>query len=316
MRPIHGERIPLGGLRRDGSVVDGAALHAGLRRARGTDPTAVRREALSVAIASGKGGTGKSFLATNLAVLAARRGFATTLVDCDFGLAADHLLLGIQPVRTLQDLFEGRAPARDCRLETSLGARLVAGATGVQELANLDRIALLRLAAGLAEWAAGEDLLLLDAGAGIGAQSLATVVAADHVVIVVQPEIAALTDAYALAKCLVRRPPPVPSLSIVVNRTTSSSQGLRAHRKIADVAARFLGATLHYLGAIAEEPAISPRRLGQPPLAASHPTCRTAEELTTILERLHEVTAGIGPRLQAPDAGIEARLRQNLGSLR
>ena len=53
---------------------------------------ALRREACTIAIASGKGGTGKSFLATSLAVLLHRRGLRTTLVDCDFGLAVDHLL--------------------------------------------------------------------------------------------------------------------------------------------------------------------------------------------------------------------------------
>lgn len=275
-----------------------------------------RREALSVAIASGKGGTGKSFLATNLAVLSAERALSATLVDCDFGLAADHLLLGIQPARTLQDLFEGRATAASCRTRTPLGPRLVAGATGVQELANLGRGSLLRFAAALGEWSRDQDLVVLDAGAGISAQALATIAAADHVVMVVQPEIASLTDAYAVAKCLLRRPPPVPSLAVVVNRTTSPRQGVRAYRRLAEVAERFLSVSLHYLGEIAEEPAVTPRRLGQPPLVTSHPSCRTAQEITAILDRLEEVADGIRPRLRAPGAGIEARIQANLGSLR
>src|SRR5690606_4018118 len=70
---------------------------------------AARREAVSIAIASGKGGTGKSFLATSLAVLLHRAGRRTTLVDCDFGLACDHLLLGVKPTVTLQQLLGGQA---------------------------------------------------------------------------------------------------------------------------------------------------------------------------------------------------------------
>src|SRR5690606_24843211 len=68
----------------------------------GTTAAGPREEATVVAVGSGKGGTGKSFLATNLAVLLHQSGRRVTLVDCDFGLACDHLLLGVTPQRTLQ----------------------------------------------------------------------------------------------------------------------------------------------------------------------------------------------------------------------
>ena len=61
---------------------------------------ASRLQAVTIAIASGKGGTGKSFLATSLAVLLHRQGLRTALVDCDFGLACDHLLMGVKPALT------------------------------------------------------------------------------------------------------------------------------------------------------------------------------------------------------------------------
>ena len=67
-----------------------------------------RREAFTLAFASGKGGTGKSFLATSLAVLLHARGRGVTIVDCDFGLACDHLLLGVKPDITLQQVVANR----------------------------------------------------------------------------------------------------------------------------------------------------------------------------------------------------------------
>ncbi|MHB1017299.1 MAG: nucleotide-binding protein [Coriobacteriia bacterium] len=48
---------------------------------------------LTVAIASGKGGTGKTLVATNLAVAAARAGSPVTLVDCDADAPNDALFL-------------------------------------------------------------------------------------------------------------------------------------------------------------------------------------------------------------------------------
>lgn len=48
---------------------------------------------LTVAIASGKGGTGKTLVATNLAVAAARSGSPVALVDCDADAPNDALFL-------------------------------------------------------------------------------------------------------------------------------------------------------------------------------------------------------------------------------
>lgn len=64
-----------------------------------------------VCIASGKGGTGKSVVATNLAVQRASRGERVLLIDFDAGLANDHLLLGLAPKFDLGHLVEGRARA-------------------------------------------------------------------------------------------------------------------------------------------------------------------------------------------------------------
>lgn len=46
-----------------------------------------------VAIASGKGGTGKTTVATNLAQLAAARGLRVAYVDCDVEAPNGHLFL-------------------------------------------------------------------------------------------------------------------------------------------------------------------------------------------------------------------------------
>ena len=47
--------------------------------------------AFTLAVASGKGGTGKTLVSANLAVLAAASGLRTVLVDCDAEAPNDHL---------------------------------------------------------------------------------------------------------------------------------------------------------------------------------------------------------------------------------
>jgi len=65
---------------------------------------------MKIAISSGKGGTGKTFIATNLAVLAARRGEAVTYLDCDVEAPNGHLFL--KPEITRREPMTVRTPVR------------------------------------------------------------------------------------------------------------------------------------------------------------------------------------------------------------
>ena len=53
--------------------------------------------AVSIAVASGKGGVGKTSIAVNLALSLTRTGGRVALLDADFGLANSHILLGVNP---------------------------------------------------------------------------------------------------------------------------------------------------------------------------------------------------------------------------
>lgn len=202
-------------------------------------------EARVIAVASGKGGTGKSFVATGLAVALARRN-RVILVDCDYGLGNDHLLLGVSPERTLQDVLGRRVRALDAVVDTGLGPGLLPGGSGVTTMTELSDDELGALARALGDVARACDVLILDLAAGISAQSLLTMLAADEIVLVTNPEIAALTDAYALVKCLSRQvvQPPV---GVVVNRVAVGEPelGQRTFLKLAEVAQRFSGYSIH-----------------------------------------------------------------------
>lgn len=275
---------------------------------RAPDPTRARREALSLAIASGKGGTGKSFVATSLAVLLHRRRLRTTLVDCDFGLACDHLLLGVTPRATLQHLVTGRAALRQVRVHTPCGPALVPGASGVRQMAALSDQELLALGAALGELAAHDDVVLFDVGAGIAPQNVLTLLCADHVVLVTEAEIAALTDAYAVIKCVVQLAPQT-RFSVVVNRVRVPGQGERTFEKLADVARRYSQVALAFLGEIPEDPTVTKRRLGQQPLVVSDPDGPIARALAGVLGRLEEVAGPFEDRPVPAGEGLEARFR-------
>ena len=59
---------------------------------------------ISIAVASGKGGVGKTSIAVNLSLTLSRLGSRVVLFDADFGLANSHILLGVNPTKTAQDI--------------------------------------------------------------------------------------------------------------------------------------------------------------------------------------------------------------------
>ena len=98
-----------------------------------------------IAVGNLKGGTGKSILATNLAVERARRGERVLLVDFDAGLANAHLLLGLAPRHDLGHVLTGEVDPREALVEGPHGLRLLSGGVGRQTLVNPTRRELDRL---------------------------------------------------------------------------------------------------------------------------------------------------------------------------
>lgn len=293
-----------GGLGPRGRGLFGRLLQ-GLRTA-----PAARPEAVPIAIASGKGGTGKSFLATSIAVLLHRTGLRTALVDCDFGLACDHLLLGCKPALTMQQLIAGQATLEQVLCTSPCGPRLLPGASGVRRLANMTDRDLLAFARELGALAAREDVLLLDLGAGIAPATLLAMLSAQWIVLVTQPEIAALVDAYAVVKCIAQLDERAKFL-VVVNRVTTPGRGELAFQKLTEVARQHVGVQLHYLGEIVDDASVTQHRLGQLPLVATDPLSPIAASLEKLTARLVSICGGLRQREVPAEQSVEARFKQH-----
>ncbi|MCB9878142.1 MAG: P-loop NTPase [Planctomycetes bacterium] len=271
---------------------------------------APRNEAMSIAIASGKGGTGKSFLATSLAVLLHQMERRTTLVDCDFGLACDHLLLGVKPTLTLQQLLGGQCTLDQVLMQTPCGPRLLPGASGVRRMATPTDKDLIAFARELGVMAGREDALLLDLGAGIAPATVLTMLGADWIVLVTQPEIAALVDAYAVIKCIAQLNQKARFL-VVVNRVGTPGRGELAFQRLTEVAKTNVGVELHYLGEVPDDDSVMQHRLGQLPLVVTEPKAPTSVALRALTERLIQLCGGLQQRVVKGEEGIEARFRQH-----
>ena len=160
------------------------------------------RRARIMALTSGKGGVGKTFLSANLAAALARRGQRVLVLDADLGLANLDVVLNLHPKVTLHDVFTGKVQLEDAILPAPGGFSVLLAGSGLVEYSRLTaevREQLLRIIDTLAP---RFDHILLDTGAGISDVVLFAVSLADDVLVLVTPEPTSMTDAYATIKVL------------------------------------------------------------------------------------------------------------------
>jgi flagellar biosynthesis protein FlhG len=165
---------------------------------------AKRPAARIVAVAGGKGGTGKSTVAANLALAFGRAGVRVVVVDADLGAANLHTMFGVlHPDRTLADFLDARVDGIDDVVSSVAPSVGLAAGTSRPGAANLSASHKLRLIRAIARTEA--ELVLLDIGAGTSFNVIDLLAAADHKLFVLTPQLPSLHNAYALLKACVHR---------------------------------------------------------------------------------------------------------------
>ena len=213
-----------------------------------------RRLARAIAIASGKGGVGKSNIALNLGIELARSGHRVALFDADLGCANVDVLCGLSVKATLEDVLQGRRRLAEIVMKVPGirgrgGLGLIPGASGVAELAALNAVQRQGIVEQLSALERVVDILLIDVGAGIGADAIGFASAADSVLLTCTPEPTAMTDAYAAAKAIIARDSAV-DLSLVVNMVGCEDEGLAVHKRIDGVSRRHLRRSIPLAGVV------------------------------------------------------------------
>lgn len=236
-----------------------------------------------VCIASGKGGTGKSVLTSNLAVQRARRGERVLLVDFDAGLANAHLLLGLAPSYDLGHVLAGEASAREAMVEGPHGLRLLSGGVGRQALVNPTRRELDRVFRALRPLEDEFDLILIDHGAGLGYSTVAHLAATSTLMLVTNHEVTALSDGYALYKRAKAVNPDV-RVGLVVNRVPDEHLAIAAWDRFRAASNRFLGHQPEYIGWVPADPAVSQSVQQRSPVSQSYPDSAAAHALTKVAD--------------------------------
>jgi flagellar biosynthesis protein FlhG len=223
-----------------------------------------------IAVTGGKGGTGKTSVAVNLATALAQMGRKTMLLDGDLGLANVDVLLGLTPRYTLEHVLRGERTLEEVILQTSSGVRVVPASSGVARMAALSASEQSGIVQAFGALPGTLHVLIIDTAAGIGEPVLQFCQAAQQVLVVLRDEPTSLTDTYALIK-LLSRDRGVHQFRVVSNLTRHADQGLMAFRRLQRVTDRYLQVVLEHVADIPEDFSLQKSVQAQRPVLEAFP---------------------------------------------
>jgi len=239
-----------------------------------------------VAIASGKGGVGKTWFAVTLAHALAKCGARTLLFDGDLGLANVDIQLGLMPERDLGGVIAGQLTLRQAAMPVpGAGFDVIAGRSGSGTFATLPGPLLTGLHDNLMTLSVDYDRVVIDLGAGVDGAVRLLGNEARTILVVTTPEPTALTDAYAFIK-LTHQDQPNADLRVVVNMAAAAREGERTYQTLLKACQNFLKIAPPLAGIIRRDGKVADSIRNQTPILSRHPNADAASDVAAIARQL------------------------------
>jgi flagellar biosynthesis protein FlhG len=264
----------------------------GLRRMRQRRGAPVR----VLAVASGKGGVGKTNVSVNLSIALSQIGRRVMLLDADLSLGNVDVLLGLHPVRNLSHVLDGTCSLEEIIVDGPAGVRLVPASSGARRMlapAATEHAAVINA---FGQLHPAPDVLVVDSAAGISDSVTSFTSAAQEVVVVVCDEPASITDAYALIKVL-SRDHGRHRFRILPNMVRSEAEARELFMKLTRVTDRFLSVSLDYMGSVPFDDYVHKAVQRQKPVMEAFPRSRAAlafKKLATVTDKWPEPESASG----------------------
>ncbi len=205
-----------------------------------------------IAVASGKGGVGKTNTVINLASSLAAMGQRVMVLDADLGLGNLDVMLGLAPEYNLKHLFSGEKTLDEIIVEGPNGIKIIPAASGIQEVTQSGTREQQILMEQLGRYEGKIDFFFIDAAAGISDMVTSFVRAADIALVVATPEPTSMTDAYALMKVLCNNYGEK-KFYLLLNQVSGEPEARQVYNKLSRVGEKFLDITLIFLGYIPKD---------------------------------------------------------------
>ena len=201
----------------------------------------------TIAVASGKGGVGKTNITAGLAIAMSKLGKNVVIVDADLGLSNINILLNKQARYNIKHLLDGEVALKDILIDGPHGIRILPAGEGVQDLTRLDEFQRLKLLEAFDAYDGDIDVMLIDISAGISENVTFFCSAAQDLIVVTTPEPTAWVDAYHLIKVLYNEYQEN-KFHVLVNQVKNEAEARYVFSTLTNATDKFLSISLDYLG--------------------------------------------------------------------
>ncbi|MBP8991208.1 MAG: MinD/ParA family protein [Spirochaetes bacterium] len=242
-----------------------------------------------IAISSGKGGVGKTNFAVNLAIAYSKLGKKTIVMDADLGLANVNVILGVIPKFNLYHVIKNKKTMKEIVLDTPYGIKIIAGASGFSQLANLSDEQRDVFIQSLSELETA-DIIIIDTGAGVSNNVLSFILAADETIIITTPETTSITDAYGIIKSIYSLEKDIP-IKLVINKCSSIMEGKKVADRIINISFQFLSIKVENLGYIMQDEIVEKAVRVQKPFYTLNPKSKASICIDHIISQLEHINA-------------------------
>lgn len=242
-----------------------------------------QRLAKTISIISGKGGVGKSNIALNFSLELMNQGKKVIIFDLDVGMGNIHILLGLQPDKTIIDLLNENLSIYDVIAYGPEGLAYIAGGTGLTGFLELTEDRKNHFYMQYNELVQMYDYIIFDMGAGVTQDSLFFILASDESIVVTTPEPTSITDAYSMVKQIVNHGGEMP-IHIILNRAISQKEGIAALRRFQHVIKQFLHIQTNGMGVIPEDQIVTQAVLQQTPYMLLNKKSQAAKSMRKLTE--------------------------------
>ncbi len=259
-----------------------------------TEPA--RKQTRVIAVASGKGGVGKTSVAVNLGLALQQRGKEVLILDADMGMANVDVILGLSARYHLVHVL-----AEECQLEDALltgpeGISVLPGSSGIDSFIDLEMKAVKKLISLSGELENKFDIILLDIGAGVHSTIVNFIRASDEVIVVLTPEPTAIMDAYSLIKILSSHEISC-QVNLLVNQIESEREGKEVASRIKEAIENYLNLDIKMVSHIPYDIVVKKAVRKQNPLLTMYPEAKSSRAFkktaATILDEEPEGSRGM-----------------------
>ncbi len=227
---------------------------------------AMMRNTEIVVFSSGKGGVGKSVVATNFSLELVKMGKKVLLLDADIGLANVEIMLGVVPTYSVIDLIKGERSLEEITLKTEYGLELLSGGNGVAEAVDMTKEMREYILGELSKISFKNDYVVIDTGAGISKNVVDFLQFADRVYVILTMEPTSITDAYTLIKVM-KLHSITSRIYLILNRVENVAEGRKILDRLRIAIKRFLDVNIDGCYFIREDKMIPKSIKDQQPLA-------------------------------------------------